>query len=178
VPTCRDVDVEAGATATTTGTFTPNAAAPGPAGSFGYLRATTAPAVGAMISVDGLPRDNWGLNWLKVLPGAHQVCFGSAPNMDAPNCSVVQVTAGNVTEVEGEYEAMGFLRVLTSPAVPATIKVDGQEANAFGVWTAKPTDTYDVCFGPVEGFATPPCQNAVAVTAPGTTQITGTYTPL
>ncbi|HMS89743.1 MAG TPA: hypothetical protein PKE56_14925, partial [Acidimicrobiales bacterium] len=44
-PACRIVEVDAGTTATTTGTFVADAGAQGPTDPFGYLRATTDPAV-------------------------------------------------------------------------------------------------------------------------------------
>ena len=59
--------------------------------------------------------------------------------------------------------------------MPATITVNGEIANDYGMWATKPAGTYDVCFGPVFGYATPACQNGVAVTAGSTTTLTGTY---
>ena len=177
VPACRDVVVTAGSTGVTTGTFAPNPSAPGPGGTFGFLRATTSPAVGSMISVDGTWRNNWGLDWVKLPTGAHQVCYGAAPNMTAPaSCQDINITNGATTEVSGTYAPKGFLRVLTSPSVQANITVNGVVANAYGMWHGKAPGSYNVCFGPVPGFVTPPCQNAVAVTANNTTTITGTYT--
>jgi hypothetical protein len=178
-PSCRDVVVTAGSTGTTTGTFTANASAPGPGGIFGYLRTTTSPANVAMITVDGLARDNWGLNWLKLPTGGHLVCFGPSPNLTEPaSCQAVNITEGATATVTGTYAAKGFLRVQTSPAVPATITVNGQIANAWGVWTSKAPGTYAVCFGDVPGFVTPACQNSVSVTAGNTATVTGTYTAI
>ena len=176
VPACRDVVVSAGSTATTTGTFTANAAAPGETGQFGYLRATTSPAQAAMISVDGSWRNNWGLDWVKLGTGSHEVCFGDAPDVTKPaSCQTVNVTNGATTVVTGTYAARGFLRVLTSPALQANITVNGQVANAYGMWTSKAPGSYNVCFGAVAGYTTPVCQNGVTVSAGMTTTITGTY---
>ncbi len=176
-PSCQQVVVAPGATSTVTGTFSANAAAPGPAGTFGFLRATTSPAVGAMISVDGQWRNNWGLDWLKVPTGAHEVCFGSWQAMTPPvTCTVVQVGAGATSTVEGTYSPKGFLRVVTSPEVHADVFVDGAAANAFGMWTAKAPGFYRVCFGAVPELTTPPCQQ-VEVTAGNTTTATGVYAP-
>jgi len=176
VPTCRNVTVTAGATATTTGTFTASAGAPGPSSALGLLRVTTSPAVGAMISVDGQWRDNWGLNWMRLAAGSHQVCFGELPYAVAPACATTTVTAGATSSLTGAYALKGSLRVLTSPAVPAVIKVDGVAANVYGVWAPKPVGSYTVCFGPVPGKTAPPCQTGVAVTAGATKTVTGTYT--
>jgi hypothetical protein len=161
---------------TTTGTFTANPAAPGPGGTFGFLRATTSPAVAAMISVDGEWRNNWGLDWVKLPVGSHEVCFGTAPNVTAPaSCSTADVLAGATATVTGTYAPKGFLRVLTSPAVRGTITVDGHISNAFGMWTAKAPGTYTVCFGYVPGYTTPACQPNAVVTANTNTTVTGTY---
>jgi len=176
-PACRNVTVVAGATATTTGTFTTNAAGPPPPGPFGYLRAVTNPALGALISVDGQWRDNWGLNWVKVPVGPHQVCFGPVAGRIAPACQTATITNGSTSVITGTYTPKGFLRVLTSPAVPGAIYVDGDVANNWGMWPAKPAGTYSVCFGPVVGYTSPPCQYGVTVTPGATTTITGTYTP-
>ncbi|MBX3284843.1 MAG: S8 family peptidase [Actinobacteria bacterium] len=176
VPSCRDVVVGAGATGTTTGTFTANASAPGPAGAFGYLRAVTSPANSAMISVDGQWRNNWGLDWVKLSTGSHQVCWGNAPNLTTPSCQNVNIANGATATTTGSYGTKGFLRVQTSPAVAANITVDGVVANAYGMWTAKAPGTYNVCFTYVIGYTTPSCQSA-SVSAGTTTDITGTYAP-
>ncbi|MEZ5179563.1 MAG: M12 family metallo-peptidase [Acidimicrobiales bacterium] len=177
-PSCRDVVVAGGSTATTTGTFQVNPAAPGPSGDFGYLRATTDPANNAMITVDGFRRDNWGLNWLKLDPGAHTYCFGPSLNLTEPDCHDVTITPGLTSTVNGTFLTRGFLRVVTSPAVPANITVNGVAANAWGMWTSKEPGSYDVCFGDVPGYTTPPCQNGQTVTAGNTTTVTGTYTAI
>ena len=64
--------------------------------------------------------------------------------------------------------------MVTSPALPATVLVDGLVANAYGMWAPRTPGTYQVCYGPVPGYATPPCQSA-NVAAGATTTITGTY---
>jgi virginiamycin B lyase len=176
IPGCVNATVVAGQTTTVTATYQPEPGAPGPAGSFGYLRATTSPAVAASISVDGHWRDTWGLTWLKMLAGSHEVCFGPALHHRAPACQTVEITAGATTEVVGGYQSDGFLRVLTSPPLPATVFVDGHAANAWGVWAPTPAGSREVCFGPVPGYESPPCQQA-QVSSSGTTVVTGTYVP-
>jgi hypothetical protein len=76
--------------------------------------------------------------------------------------------------VEGAFVSHGFLRVLTSPAVGATVRVDGEPANAWGVWTSKEPGTYEVCYGDYDGLVAPACENALVV-AGATTTVTGTY---
>jgi hypothetical protein len=176
-PSCREVTVEAGTTGTTTGVFTPDGASTGPPPGFGYLRVTTSPAVGAMVTVDGHWGNNWGLDWVKLPAGSHEVCYGEAPSYTAPACVTIEVIAAGTTQVTGTYAPKGFLRVLTSPPVGATILVNGEVANAYGVWTGKPPGLYVVCFGPLHGHVTPPCQSGVSVSPASTTTVTGTYIP-
>jgi hypothetical protein len=64
--------------------------------------------------------------------------------------------------------------VITSPAAPGTISVDGLPRNDWGMWTDIPTGSHQVCFGPVQGFTTPPCQNAT-VNGGQLTTVTGNY---
>lgn len=70
----------------------------------------------------------------------------------------------------------GILRVVTVPALPATISVDGTARDGFGVAIGLPIGTHDVCFGAVAGFRAPGCQG-IAVTAGATTTVTGSYLP-
>ena len=184
-PACRNVVVTAGGTTTTTGTFTPNAAAPGPAAGFGYLRVTTTPPTGALLSIipSGTTADggdfanDWGIEWVKLAPGNYNVCVGEADNTRKPvdDCPSQTVTAGATRTANFNFAPKGFLRVLTSPAVGGTVIVDGAPANVNGVWTPKDPGTYDVCFGAVFGYVTPPCQNDVVVTASNTSTVTGNY---
>src|SRR3972149_6693412 len=56
----------------------------------GLLRVTTSIdihpdwGVPARIVVDGKPRDEWGLNWLKIAPGSHVVSFSDVPGLGSP----------------------------------------------------------------------------------------------
>ena len=91
-PADQVVTVTAGATTTVTGTFTQR----------GSLRVTTSPAVAGQISVDGIPRNNWGM-WTDLPTGAHQVCFGPLAGYTAPTCQNITVNAGALTSVTGTY---------------------------------------------------------------------------
>jgi hypothetical protein len=59
--------------------------------------------VDATISVDGVPRNNWGM-WTDIPTGNHQVCFGPAQGFTTtPPCQNANVTAGQLTTVTGNY---------------------------------------------------------------------------
>jgi hypothetical protein len=66
--------------------------------------------------------------------------------------------------------------VATAPPVAATISVDGQPRNDWGMWTHLPPGTHEVCFGAVADFTPPPCQTTV-VTPGTTTTVVGSYAP-
>jgi len=100
----------------------------------GLLRVTTNPAVAGKVIVDGVPRDEWGLNWVKIAPGTHEVSFGEIYGTRAPAPQTVQVTAGMTTAATGEYLVYGSLRATTEPALPATVFVNGQPSNDWGMW--------------------------------------------
>jgi hypothetical protein len=143
-----------------------------PTDSYGMLRVTTnAPS---QILVDGIPRDTWGLNWVKLPPGEYTVSFTDVGGFSTPTSRLVTVTEGVTTETAGAFVVRGWLRVTTSPPVPSTISVDGVPRNDWGIWTDLPVGDYEVCFGDVEGFTTPECQLAT-LTAGNTTIVTGTF---
>jgi len=141
----------------------------------GLLRVTTSPALPSQIEVDDVIADSWGLNWLKLPAGFHDVCFRDIPAYTTPKCQRVFVGDGETTEVVGVFQQRGFLRVVTSPAVPGNIKVDGIPRNNWGLWTDFAPGTHEVCFGAVANLAPPSCQTAEVV-AGETTELTATYT--
>ncbi len=141
----------------------------------GTLRVTTAPAVPAQISLNGIPMDSWGLTWPEVFEGTHILCFSDVEGWIAPACQNIVVTAGLTTTITGTYLPAGQLRVETSPPVPATITVDGEPMDDWGFWTDLPEATYTLCFGPVAGYDAPPCQ-AVVVAQGAPQHIIGGYT--
>ncbi|MGQ0796482.1 MAG: G1 family glutamic endopeptidase, partial [Methanobacteriota archaeon] len=144
------------------------------------LRATTGvdgrpgSGVPGKILVDGVPREEWGLNWMKIAPGRYTVSFSDVPAFETPADVVVDASAGTTVEVTGEYREKGFLRVLTDPAVPATISVDGVPRDDWGLWMALVPGSYAVAFGPVDGYAAPPAQTA-SVERGALTTVTGAY---
>jgi hypothetical protein len=170
----QTVTVSAGQTTTLTGTFAQR----------GSLRVITSPAVAGRISVDGTPRNDWGM-WTDVPTGSHQVCFGPVAGFTAPACQNVNVTAGNLTTVTGTYavnaggqgaSGVGLLRVTTSPALPSQISLNGVIADSWGLnWLELAPGSYTVHFSHIEGYAEPADQT-VSVTAGNTTTVTGTFT--
>ena len=170
-PACQSVDVVAGETVDAIGTFTVDAST-APTG-HGFLRVTTDPPVASMISVDGVERDRWGLTWMKLPTGSTTVCFGDVGGFATPNCERVRVFAGATTSVVGTFEPLGSLRVTTDPAVPATVIVDGIPRNDWGMWTALPAGSHEVCWQTVGGEA-PACTD-VFVEAGSTATVVGQW---
>lgn len=124
------------------------------------LRVTTTPPIPSQISVDGIPRDTWSLDFLKLVPGTYEVSFSDVEGWNTPAPQVVTVTQGTTAELAGAFSQRGFLRVMTEPAVAGTIMVNGVPRNDWGMWTDLAPGSYEVCFGAVEGFTTPPCRVA------------------
>jgi hypothetical protein len=174
-PPCQNVTLTAGNLTTVTGNYTSSPGAAGPSGT-GELRVTTSPALPSQILVNGVPRDSWGLTWLDLPPGTYTVSFTHVEGWTEPAPQTVTVTAGTTTNVVGTFTQRGFLRVVTSPAVPGTISVDGVPRNDWGMWTDLATGAHEVCFGPVPGFNTPPC-HTVSLSPGGLFTLTGSYTP-
>ena len=83
------------------------------------------------------------------------------------------VAGGSTTSLTGAFARRGVLRVTTTPAVPATISVDGLPDN-WGMWTDLPTGTHQVCFGPMAGHVAPRCQD-VNLTAATLSTVNGSY---
>jgi len=154
-------------------TSSPGAKGPDPS-SYGFLRVTTRPSVPSQILVNGIPRDEWGLNWVKVAPGDYTVGFRGVYGHTTPSSATLRVTAGQTTTHEGAFQVHGSLRVVTSPALPATISIDGVPRDDWGMWQSMPPGSYTVSFESVPGFTTPASQTAT-VTAGQLTTVTGTY---
>ncbi len=175
-PADQTAIVTPGVLTTVTGTYTANPGAPGPdPTTYGLLRVTTNPAVPAQILVNGVPRDEWGLAWVKLPPGAYTLSFGPVYGYTAPASQSVTVTAQQTATAAGPFVPQGSLRVVTSPALAATIFVDNIPRDDWGMWQSLPAGTYTVSFGPAPGYTTAASQTAT-VTAGSLTTITGTYT--
>lgn len=142
----------------------------------GMLRVTTSPAVPSQILLDGRALDTWSTEWVKVTPGDYELCFTDVTGFTTPDCQQITISPNATTVAEGVFTPRGYLRVETSPAMPATIFVDGTPRNDWGLWTDVEPGDYEVCYGDVAGFATPACET-VTVSAGTTAAATGTYLP-
>jgi subtilisin len=141
----------------------------------GLMRVTTSPAVASPISIDGIHRADWGLDWLSLPAGTYEVCFGDVPGFLSPGCRSVDVQAGVTSVVEGSFERLGLLKVDVLPSgLPATIHVDGEWRDEYGLFAYKAAGTYEVCWGDVPGYSAPACTSVVV--GPGATAtVVGTY---
>lgn len=168
---------------TVVGNYVPNAAAPGPdPATFGLLRVTTSidihPTWGvwSQVLVDGIPRDEWGLAWVKLSVGSHTISWTDSPGLTTPAPQTVNIIAGETVTVNGEFRQRGFLRVTQNgPLVPGTVFVDGIPRDDWGIWLALPPGDYSVTWGPVEGF-TPPAGSVATVVAGTSVTVLGAYT--
>ena len=86
---------------------------PGPdPASYGLLRVTTrlsdgSPGVMTQIEVDGIPRDEWGLNWVKMPLGSHTLTFSDVWNCGTPEPQTFSIFAGQTTSLEGVFTVHG-----------------------------------------------------------------------
>ena len=133
----------------------------------GDLVVSTAPAVKATISVDGVPRNTFGVG-TDLSVGEHDVCFGPMGGFRSPACQRVEVRAGETTSIVGAYESdpgapappesRGMLSVRTLPRVPSQISVDGVVRDNESLDLLVDAGTHTVCFRYVSGFRTPVCE--------------------
>jgi Ca2+-binding RTX toxin-like protein len=146
----------------------------------GFLRVTTSDNLGTVglpsqILVDGFIADTWGVNDVEIAIGQHEVCFTDVQLFTTPTCRTVVVNVDQTTTTDGQFTANGWLRVQTNPPLPSTITVEGEPANDWGMWSDIAPGIYEVCWGAVEFWAPPLCQDAT-VTAGATTPIIGDFT--
>lgn len=175
-PNCRTAVIAEGSTRVIEGTYTAR----------GYLRVLTSPPLPSTISVDGIPRNDWGM-WTDVPVGSYEVCYGEVAGFDAPVCETAEVTAGTNTTVTGTFvenasaldpTGHGYLRATTNPAVPSQITIDDEPADTWGLtWVKLTPGTYEICYSDVEGFVTPDCRD-IDVVAGETTTTQGDFSRL
>jgi hypothetical protein len=178
-PPCQNINVVADRTqvTTVTGTYTSDPGVSGETG-VGYLRVAPTPAgaVPTVIYLDGVQRDQWGLNWMKLPPGSYMLALTDVEGYAAPASQMVSITAGLVTTVTPAFTTLGNLKVQTSPSLPGSIFVDGVPVNDWGVWTPFAAGMHEICFGYVVGYIAPACQFAnVPANRGAPTPVTGSY---
>jgi subtilisin len=166
-PACVEATVVEGGTTTIVGTYGPTLSpvlgpAPVPE-THGFLRATTSPAVVSRISVDGVVRGDWGLNWVKVPAGIYEVCYSGVPGFTTPPCRIVEVVPGVTATTQGVFEPLGLLRVDVEPSVAIDVVIDGVPRNQFGLFSFFAPGSHQVCGTPAPDGRTAPCVQAVVV---------------
>lgn len=161
----------------------------------GLLRVQTIPAVVTTIRIDGIPRNDWGLDWVKIPEGNYALSFTDVPGFITPDHvdvtfyppggppikiplnGSIPVYADVTTEVKVYFIHAGYLKVETHPwYVNATIFVNGRPANDYGVHVTLKPGNYMVSFQEApSGFLTPP-PITVPVIAGRHTMVIGNYT--
>lgn len=151
----------------------------------GLLRVQTSPATQTTISVDGIPRNDWSLDWVKMPAGEYMLSFSDVAGYATPTeveityypgggpvthslSEPIEILPDTVTEVIVNFTQLGNLWVETSPAVQTVISLDGSTANSWGFWTDLLPGDYYISVTDVVAFATPV---EVEVTYPGQSAI-------
>ena len=187
----RPDTVTAGATTTVVGTYVAgtNVVTPAPTG---LLRLQTVPPVPARVFLNGIARDTWGLNWVKLPFGSYSLTFSNVAGFDNPTTATVTnapggppvtqsittpivIASGVTTTVVVNFAQLGNLRVSSSPAAPTTIYSNGYPMDDWGMWGDMEVGTYNIAFRPVAGLPTPP-PLSITVTAGATTHVVGDFT--
>jgi hypothetical protein len=142
--------------------------------------------------MNGIPMENWGLNYVKMSPGSYTLSFSDVSGFDTPMSVIVTntpggppvsqslstpivITDGVITQVEVNFIPLGNLLVQTTPAVPATVFVNGNPMDDWGFWADIEPGTYTISFQPFDGMLTP-LPLVVTVVAGATTHVVGNYT--
>lgn len=160
-----------------TGVFEPRPGWPGtnPA-KYGLLHVTVEPSLPTTIYVDGTWRNMYGLDWLKISPTSHVLSFSDVPGYITPDPIPFNVSSyARVSEFNVHFEKFGYLNVTTSPAVNATIYVNGAPRAQGALYAEVPQGEYAVSFGEVEGYI-PPANETVSLQPGGAVQVVGNYT--
>jgi sugar lactone lactonase YvrE len=158
----------------------------------GLLRVQGSPAVWTTVSVNGIPRNDWGLNWLPLATGNYSVGFTGVPGFRSPAnynvsffgqvsgsklfpiSSSIPVYANTTTVVTISFIQEGLLKINTSPPTDAVVYVNGSAMDPWGDWVSLPPAKYTVSFQPINGLATPQTET-VNVVAGAQTTVTGYY---
>ncbi|MFV2039676.1 MAG: sorbosone dehydrogenase family protein, partial [Acidimicrobiales bacterium] len=148
----------------------------------GRLRATTFPAVPSLISVDGIERSQWGLDWVSLPPGTKQLCFSDVPGFVTPDCAAALVASSATTTTQADFVPKASLSVTTRVAgsvgtpVRSLITVNNVPSGEWGLNAQLAPATVEVCWGSVADFTPPPCQTT-SLTAGTLTTLEGVFAP-
>ena len=172
------VNVSEGGYAEVEGVFIEKPGWPGPdPARYGLLRVTTEPVLPSTIFVDGIWRNTWELNWVKLAMGEHVVSYTDVPGYVTPEPISIQIENNGVTtEVVAPFVECGTLNVSVEPSLLATILVDGFPRGEGVLSSQLPPGTYNISFGVVEGYDAPANQT-VTVVSGETVVAVGTYSP-
>lgn len=150
----------------------------------GEWEVDSAPLPTGMLAVDSTPirgeifvdGQSWGIapQSREVPVGAYSVTFGGIDGYTTPAPQEVNVNVEQTTEVTGEYvQQTGVLSIDTTP-VKVEVFVDGKSWGTAPLDNVVPVGVYNVTFGNVDGYTTPPPQE-VSVSVEQTTEVTGQY---
>jgi len=119
--------------------------------------------------------DSLDLEWLN--PSTGVISSGGSVAGGSPSQSFTPPFAGDAVLHIWDPLQSGRLRVVSSPAVPTQILVDGHTADSWGLaWLSLPAGPHTIAFTHVEGY-TEPAPQTVTITPGTTTTVTGTFVP-
>ena len=131
-----------------------------PASGNGVLKVVVSPALPSLVSVDGQAADTGGLS-LSIMPGSHQVCFGTVTGYAAPACQTPVVAPGQITTVTGTFTSQ-------APTVSGIAAASGPTTGGTSV-TISGTNlagAYQVRFGTVLATITADSSTQVVAISP------------
>ena len=142
----------------------------------GTLVVTPSVRLPTTIFVNGIARNDWDLAWQRATPGTYTISVSDVPGWLTPDPVEVIVVAGQRTAVFPPFFQANWLRVITNPALPGTISVNGIPRDDWGLWLPVGPGEYRVSFGAVAGYLPPPGSTVTFSYGTGTQTIVGTYT--
>ncbi len=156
----------------------------------GTLKVHTPPGTPTTtIYVDGIARNDRELD-LDLVPGTHYLTLGPVEGWDLPQYMPITIVAGQEVSRSvilfshpgspgPDPATFGVLRVVTNPALPSTIKLDGISMNRWGLdWVKVSPGTHVLTFTDLLGWMTP---DPITVNVPsggGMVNVTADFTEL
>jgi hypothetical protein len=127
----------------------------------GLLKVETNPPLPSIIYLNGTPVAVWGLDYLPVKPGTYLISFSDVDDYDTPHSVTINVRSDELVVVRGNFTPnpgrraqkcgeCGYLKIETSPPVPATLYVNGTPRDPWGLdYLPLQPGTYVIRFGDV-----------------------------